>query len=170
MDSVGITKFTQINLLVSFFSLSPSLSITPLSSLFPPPPPPPHAQPHHLSNCSEADSDEDGATLGVCPDQKFQVSELLLHLLASLALTNHVLLQPYLASWDELIKFMEALGLMVGLISQEIESKTSIIRDLALRKATSSRGLVDFRQTTDSGCRTLLRLHRALLWLQGFLE
>uniref|UniRef100_A0A674E1U2 Uncharacterized protein n=1 Tax=Salmo trutta TaxID=8032 RepID=A0A674E1U2_SALTR len=36
--------------------------------------------------------------------------------------------------------------------------------------ATSSQGLVDFQQTTDSGCRTLLWLHRALLWLQGFLE
>uniref|UniRef100_A0A674E2H5 Glycolipid transfer protein domain-containing protein n=1 Tax=Salmo trutta TaxID=8032 RepID=A0A674E2H5_SALTR len=39
-----------------------------------------------------------------------------------------------------------------------------------VNKATSSQGLVDFQQTTDSGCRTLLWLHRALLWLQGFLE
>ncbi|XP_014052965.1 glycolipid transfer protein domain-containing protein 2 [Salmo salar] len=174
--------------------------------------------PRHLSNGSEADSDEDGAILEVCPGQKFQVSELLSHLLAALAPTNDVLLQPYLASWDELIKFMEALGPMVGLISQEIEAKTSIIRDLTLREAGSSdegevglalglvsgtrahgggqeeteasvaapssaylslrsmihtelsRGLVDFQQTTESGCRTLLRLHRALLWLQVFLE
>ncbi|CAB1316361.1 unnamed protein product [Coregonus sp. 'balchen'] len=175
-------------------------------------------RPQHLSNGSEADSDEDGAILGVCPGQKFQVSELLSHLLATPAPTNDVLLQPYLASWDELIKFLEALGPMVGLISQEIETKTSIIRDLALREAASSdegevglalglvsgtrahgggqegmeasvaapgsaylslrsmihtelsRGLVDFQQTTNSGCRTLLRLHRALLWLQVFLE
>lgn len=33
-----------------------------------------------------------------------------------------------------------------------------------------SRGLVDFHEQTDSGCRTLLRLHRALLWLQLFLQ
>lgn len=33
-----------------------------------------------------------------------------------------------------------------------------------------SRGLVDFNKQTDSGCRTLLRLHRALLWLQLFLK
>lgn len=32
------------------------------------------------------------------------------------------------------------------------------------------RGLVDFQHQTDSGCRTLLRLHRALLWLRLFLE
>lgn len=31
-------------------------------------------------------------------------------------------------------------------------------------------GLVDFQHQTDSGCRTLLRLHRALLWLRLFLE
>lgn len=112
-------------------------------------------------------------------------------------------------------RFMEALGPMVRLISKEIESKTSIIRQLALlaeenpeaelgpdvhsintvstEAATKNnleashhgdayhsvrsmiwvelnRGVVDFHQQTDSGCRTLLRLHRALLWLKLFLE
>lgn len=33
-----------------------------------------------------------------------------------------------------------------------------------------NRGVVDFHRPTDSGCRTLLRLHRALLWLRLFLE
>uniref|UniRef100_A0A8C3B016 Glycolipid transfer protein domain containing 2b n=1 Tax=Cyclopterus lumpus TaxID=8103 RepID=A0A8C3B016_CYCLU len=104
------------------------------------------------------------------------------------------LLAPYLSSWDELVRFMEALGPMVGLISKEIESKTSIIRQLALtetgtknnQKASQhtgayysvrsmiwvelNRGVVDFHHQTDSGCRTLLRLHRALLWLKLFLE
>lgn len=109
-------------------------------------------------------------------------------------------------------RFMDALGPMVGLISKEIESKTSIIRQLALleekspeaelgpdvysvnsintdtgkNKASqqtgsyhsvrsmiwveSNRGFVNFHHQTDSGCRTLLRLHRALLWLKLFLE
>lgn len=113
-------------------------------------------------------------------------------------------------------RFMEALGPMVGLISNEIETKTSIIRQLALLehqdpeaelgsdtdsidsvnteadeqkkleasshptsayysvrsmiRAELSQGLVDFQHQTDSGCRTLLRLHRALLWLKLFLE
>lgn len=111
-------------------------------------------------------------------------------------------------------RFMEALGPMVGLISKEIESKTSIIRQLALLSEKNpeaelgpdvlskdsvstepgtennvetsqytgayhsvrsmilvelNRGLVDFHHHTDSGCRTLLRLHRALLWLKLFL-
>ncbi|XP_026105642.1 ceramide-1-phosphate transfer protein-like [Carassius auratus] len=166
-------------------------------------------------------SDDDVAPLRVCPGNSFQVANLLAHLQAAPLSTNDVLLKPYLASWDELIKFLEALGPMVGLISQEIESKTAIIRDLTqnaekeaekkmkdrkrmpeqsdrvLMKShngslnyskmnhrlsfgyTSVRsmikwelenGLVDFHKQTNSGCRTLLRLHRALLWLQNFLQ
>lgn len=110
---------------------------------------------------------------------------------------------------------MDALGSMVGLISKEIETKTSLIRQLALTTEKDpeaelgpdghpvntlgaqagteknveasvhtdayhsvrsmiwvelNRGLVDFHHQTDSGCRTLLRLHRALLWLKLFLE
>ncbi|XP_061659760.1 glycolipid transfer protein domain-containing protein 2 [Syngnathoides biaculeatus] len=149
-----------------------------------------------------------------CPGQTFQVSRLLSHLLASPTSTADVLLRPYLSSWDELVKFMEALGPMVGLISKEIETKTSIIRELALLAEANpeaevnpdgksdktvnpetrekpqdpwqrsgayhsvrsmirtelKRGSVDFRRQTDSGCRTLLRLHRALLWLKLFLD
>uniref|UniRef100_A0A673BVB8 Glycolipid transfer protein domain containing 2 n=1 Tax=Sphaeramia orbicularis TaxID=375764 RepID=A0A673BVB8_9TELE len=85
-------------------------------------------------------------------------------------------------------RFMDALGPMVGLISKEIETKTSIIRQLALLAEENpehssayhsvqsmilvelNRGVVDFHHQTDSGCRTLLRLHRALLWLKLFLE
>lgn len=84
---------------------------------------------------------------------------------------------------------------MVGIISQEIEAKTSIIRKLAeaeveernqqaqypsshgayvsvrsMIKSELQRGFVNFGQLTESGCRTLLRLHRALLWLQLFLH
>lgn len=110
---------------------------------------------------------------------------------------------------------MDALGPMVGLISKEIQTKTSLIRQLALlaeknpeeelhpsdlsknslnmRTGTENSQLVpqhtsayhsvrsmiqteleqrvvDFHQQTNSGCRTLLRLHRALLWLKLFLH
>ncbi|XP_023139799.1 glycolipid transfer protein domain-containing protein 2 [Amphiprion ocellaris] len=170
---------------------------------------------HQLSNSSGADAAEGPRILEGCPGQTFQVSMLLTHLLAAPAYSSDVLLQPYLSSWDELVKFMESLGPMVGLISKEIETKTSVIRQLALlaeenpeaelspdvhsinsgntdvgtkNNAEASghasayhsvrsmiwvelnRGLVDFHHQTDSGCRTLLRLHRALLWLKLFLE
>ncbi|XP_068457132.1 glycolipid transfer protein domain-containing protein 2 [Clinocottus analis] len=170
---------------------------------------------HQLYNSSEANGAEGPQVMAVCPGQTFQVSLLFSHLLATPAYTSDVLMQPYLSSWDELVRFMEALGPMVGLISNEIGSKTSIIRQLALLSegnpeaelgpdihsinsvsadtgTTNSpqasqhtgayhsvrsmiwvelnRGLVDFHHQTDSGCRTLLRLHRALLWLKLFLE
>ncbi|KAM4620780.1 glycolipid transfer protein domain-containing protein 2 [Polymixia lowei] len=168
---------------------------------------------HHLSNSSEADRAEGSLVVEECPGQTFQSSLLLSHLLAAPAPDSDVLLLPYLASWDDLVKFMEALGPMVGLISKEIKTKTTIIRELALMaeqspeaevgsdidlidsataefdeknkglhhnsayhsvrsmiRAELSQGLVDFHRQTDSGCRTLLRLHRALLWLKLFLE
>lgn len=158
----------------------------------------------------------DSDSLELCPGQTFQVSLLFSHLRAAPVGTDDVLLQPYLSSWDELIKFLAAMGPLVGAISTEIETKTNIIRELAkleeegakaeeknifrveagksdtkanmlLSSATSdspgtydsvrsmisvelNRGLVDFQEQTDSGCRTLLRLHRALLWLQLFLQ
>lgn len=163
---------------------------------------------HHLPNSSEATVVDGGLVITVCPGQIFQVSLLLSHLQASPTEPTDVLLKPYLLSWDELVKFMESLGPMVGLISKEIETKTTIIRQLAtspeenpeaelnpeilpmktgvelkalphsssylsvrsMIHAELERGLVDFHQQTDSGCRTLLRLHRALLWLKLFLE
>ncbi|KAF3705941.1 Ceramide-1-phosphate transfer protein Glycolipid transfer protein domain-containing protein 1 [Channa argus] len=171
---------------------------------------------NQLSNSSTVDGAEGPQVLQTCPGQTFQVSLLLSHLLAAPAYTSDVLLKPYLSSWDELVKFMDALGPMVGLISKEIETKTSIIRNLALLAEQNpeaelvpfadsvnsvgtdpgaknnlplssqhtgayhsvrsmiwvelNRGMVDFHHQTDSGCRTLLRLHRALLWLKLFLE
>ncbi|KAB5522675.1 hypothetical protein PHYPO_G00162200 [Pangasianodon hypophthalmus] len=146
----------------------------------------------HWSNTS---SEVITPPLEVCPGQKFQFAYLLMHLQAAPISTNDVLLKPYLASWDELIKFMETLGPMVGIISQEIESKTSIIRKLAKKEEEErnqqaqdsalqgayvsvrsmivselEQGLVNFGRLTESGCRTLLRLHRALLWLKLFLH
>ncbi|KAG5284041.1 hypothetical protein AALO_G00022330 [Alosa alosa] len=155
-------------------------------------------------------------TLELCPGQTFQISLLYAHLRAAPVGTDDVLLEPYLSSWEELIKFLVAMGPLVGAISNEIETKTSIIRELAKQEAERmrtngqsglraegvnpdtqahmvvssmdpdtlgaydsvqsmisaelSRGLVDFQEQTDSGCRTLLRLHRALLWLQLFLR
>nr|XP_023700627.1 ceramide-1-phosphate transfer protein-like [Paramormyrops kingsleyae] len=150
----------------------------------------------------------DDLFLRECPGQDFQVSQLVSHLRAALDPGTDVLMQPYLSSWDELIKFLNALGPMVGLISQEIKDKTGLIRELAQQDMESrggcdqgarclgsgaptrglqtdegsyhsvrsmitaelQSGLVDFHQLTSSGCRTLLRLHRALLWLRLFLQ
>ncbi|XP_035506866.1 ceramide-1-phosphate transfer protein [Scophthalmus maximus] len=142
-----------------------------------------------------------------CPGQSFQVWRLLLHLKSSLSDDGHeddVLLEPYLQSWDQLLKFMESLGTMVSFFSQKVHEKVKVIRRLSLEQSAEAHGkrgpasdhtgepsglrtgayrsvrsmveaelragAVDFARRTDSGCRTLLRLHRSLLWLKLMLE
>lgn len=66
--------------------------------------PSPHCQLHQLYNSSAVDGSEGLQVLEECPGQNFQVSLLLYHLLAAPAYATDVLLQPYLSSWDELVK------------------------------------------------------------------
>lgn len=136
--------------------------------------------------------------IGECAGQQFQVSRLLLHLNSALGPASDVLLDPYLLCWEELIKFMEALGPLVGFFTHKVEEKITLIRQLSLEEsarpnaipdervappppnayrsvrsmleAELQRGVVSFDTETPSGSRTLLRLHRSLLWLQLLLE
>ncbi|KAF4096192.1 ceramide-1-phosphate transfer protein-like isoform X3 [Onychostoma macrolepis] len=136
--------------------------------------------------------------IGECAGQQFQVSRLLLHLSSALGPASDVLLDPYLLCWEELIKFMEALGPLVGFFTHKVEEKITLIRQLSLEEsarqtatageheapppphayssvrsmleAELQRGVVSFDTQTPSGSRTLLRLHRSLLWLQLLLE
>ncbi|KTG05880.1 hypothetical protein cypCar_00018876 [Cyprinus carpio] len=108
-------------------------------------------------------SDDDVAPLRVCPGKRFQVADLLAHLQAAPVSTNDVLLKPYLASWDELIKSLNYSKMNHRLLFGYTSIRSMIKWEL-------ENGLVDFHKQTNSGCRTLLRLHRALLWLQNFLQ
>ncbi|XP_072512422.1 ceramide-1-phosphate transfer protein isoform X2 [Salminus brasiliensis] len=145
----------------------------------------------------EDDGDEEGV-IGACPGQNFQVSRLLQYLNSALDPAADVLLEPYLLCWEELIKFMEALGSLVGFFTGKVQEKIALIRRLAeeesarfnlphpqlthnpqhhayysvrsMLEAELQRGVVSFDRHTDSGSRTLLRLHRSLLWLQLLLE
>ncbi|XP_068569203.1 ceramide-1-phosphate transfer protein isoform X2 [Cebidichthys violaceus] len=157
-----------------------------------------------------------------CPGQSFQARRLLRYLKSSLENADDVLLEPYLQSWDQLLKFMESLGTMVGFFSHKVKEKVVLIRELSLKRSLEAHGkrgppdssglqigvsvakktradymklladffflseanlsvrsmveaelkdgVVDFSRRTDSGCRTLLRLHRSLLWLKLMLE
>ncbi|XP_067303242.1 ceramide-1-phosphate transfer protein [Pseudorasbora parva] len=133
-----------------------------------------------------------------CAGQPFQVSRLHRHLSSALGPASDVLLHPYLLCWEELIKFMEALGPLVGFFTHKVEEKITLIRQLSLEEssiittgeaqgvappphhayhsvrsmleAELERGVVSFDRETPSGSRTLLRLHRSLLWLQLLLE
>ncbi|XP_061620021.1 ceramide-1-phosphate transfer protein-like isoform X1 [Phyllopteryx taeniolatus] len=120
-----------------------------------------------------------------CPGQSFQASRLLRFLTSSLSVADDVLLEPYLQSWDQLITFMESLGPVVSFFSQKVKEKLELIRRLAgtpgpkraayrsvrsMAEVEIRAGVVDFTRRTDSGCRTLLRLHRSLLWLAMTLD
>uniref|UniRef100_A0A3Q3QCK0 Glycolipid transfer protein domain-containing protein n=1 Tax=Monopterus albus TaxID=43700 RepID=A0A3Q3QCK0_MONAL len=125
-----------------------------------------------------------------CPGKLFQAWRLLLYLKSSLSDDDDVLLEPYLQSWDQLLKFMESLGTMASFFSQKVKEKVVLIQQLSLKHSAEAHGIrgpayrsvrsmvemelkagaVDFSHRTDSGCRTLLRLHRSLLWLKLMLE
>ncbi|CAN9509383.1 unnamed protein product [Ophioblennius macclurei] len=118
-----------------------------------------------------------------CPGQSFQTRMLLLHLRMSLSQEDDILLDAYLQGWDQLLLFMDSLGSMVSFFSQKVKEKVDLIRELSIKhpptvyrsvrsmvEAELKGGVVSFSHRTDSGCRTLLRLHRSLLWLKLMLE
>ena len=87
---------------ISSLFLCPPVNASPLTDTHSPHPP--SCQPPQLYNSSVVDGPEVPQVLKECPGQTFQLSLLLSHLLASPAYTSDVLLQPYLSSWDELVK------------------------------------------------------------------
>uniref|UniRef100_A0A8C6UXJ8 Si:ch73-269m23.5 n=1 Tax=Neogobius melanostomus TaxID=47308 RepID=A0A8C6UXJ8_9GOBI len=113
-----------------------------------------------------------------CPGQSFQSAALLHHLRACLSDEGDVLIGPYLQSWDQLVLFMESLGTMVGFFSTKSRTKVTMSTRVSqpYRSVRSmvawelDRGVVGFSFRTESGCRTILRLHRSLLWVRLVLQ
>ncbi|KAL8176976.1 UNVERIFIED_CONTAM: hypothetical protein K2H54_040525 [Gekko kuhli] len=120
------------------------------------------------------------------PGQRFQIECLQSAFAASIAPGGEVLLGEYLRGWEELARFIDSLGTAFGLISRETWSKIAIMQDYhsgqhgthyrTLQSMVAfelAEGLVAFHTLPagrpPSGCRTLLRLHRALRWLELFL-
>ncbi|MGH0185929.1 UNVERIFIED_CONTAM: hypothetical protein FKN15_019728 [Acipenser sinensis] len=123
----------------------------------------------------------------LCRGRDFQIHRVLTAFNSAVTGEREILLDRYLEGWDELVKFLESLGTVIGFISQEVKGKLGLVRNLrrgapATEKGDPYRtlrsmmahelraGLVDFRRQSLSGCRTLLRLHRSLHWLQLFLR
>ncbi|XP_014424815.2 glycolipid transfer protein domain-containing protein 2 isoform X2 [Pelodiscus sinensis] len=122
-----------------------------------------------------------------CPGQDFQISRLLGAFRACVNQNGEILLQEYLAGWKELIKLIDALGSAFGLLARETQTKVMIMQGHCLGPHAphyrTLQGMVAFElqhrlvglqvlppDQPHSGCRTLLRLHRALKWLQLFLD
>ncbi|XP_070330226.1 ceramide-1-phosphate transfer protein isoform X1 [Odocoileus virginianus] len=99
---------------------------------------------------------------------------------------EEVLLEYYLDGWRGLVRFLNSLGTIFSFISKDVVTKLQIMDQLrsgpqqehysslqAMVAYEVGNQLVDLERRSrhpDSGCRTVLRLHRALHWLQLFLE
>ncbi|NXL57799.1 CPTP protein, partial [Chordeiles acutipennis] len=100
---------------------------------------------------------------------------------------REVLLGPYLRGWRGLIRFLHSLGAIFSFVTKDAVAKVQIMEEhcrgqrreqyVSLQSMVQyelGNGLVDVenpaRSVENSGCRTVLRLHRALRWLQLFLE
>lgn len=99
---------------------------------------------------------------------------------------EEVLLDHYIAGWKGLVRFLNSLGAVFSFISKDVVSKLQIMEHLRSSPQsehyTSLQSMVAYEvgnklvdldrrsRHPSSGCRTVLRLHRALHWLQLFLE
>ncbi|XP_060931018.1 ceramide-1-phosphate transfer protein [Limanda limanda] len=123
---------------------------------------------------------------GASEQQKFSFQEILDTFKLCLTDTKDVDLQHYVDGWRGLIKFLNCLGSIFGFISKDASSKILILVGHLKGENGSQyatiQSMVQFELEKDlvdvtkrgihqeSGCRTLLRLHRALRWLELFLE
>lgn len=119
-------------------------------------------------------------------DQKFSLQEVLDTFKLCLSENKEVYLEHYVAGWRGLVKFLNSLGSVFGFISKDAVSKIQILVNYlkgengshyttmqSMVKYELDNDLVDVNKRSvnpESGCRTLLRLHRALRWLELFLD
>ncbi|XP_028266071.1 ceramide-1-phosphate transfer protein [Parambassis ranga] len=123
---------------------------------------------------------------GASEDQKFCLREVLDTFKLCLSQNKEVYLEHYVAGWRGLVKFLSSLGSVFGFISKDAVNKIQIlvghldgengsqyVTVQSMVKYELENELVDLSKRgshPESGCRTLLRLHRALRWLELFLE
>uniref|UniRef100_A0A8D0DKW2 Ceramide-1-phosphate transfer protein n=1 Tax=Salvator merianae TaxID=96440 RepID=A0A8D0DKW2_SALMN len=119
-------------------------------------------------------------------DDTYNLKEVLVTFKSCLNDKQEILMDPYLEGWKGLVSFLNTMGAIFSFVSKDAVSKIQIMEDFrssdqkdhyeTLQSMVSyelKNGLVDLKKTgvyPTSGCRTILRLHRALHWLQLFLE
>ncbi|KAM9299681.1 ceramide-1-phosphate transfer protein [Gastrophryne carolinensis] len=120
-------------------------------------------------------------------EEKFSLREVLVSFKSCLVDDDQdVLLEHYLNGWKGLVRFMNSLGTVFSFVSKDAVSKIQIMENFlcgehgeryrtlqSMVEFEVSGNLVDVTKRgshPESGCRTILRLHRALRWLQLFLE
>ncbi|XP_072282141.1 ceramide-1-phosphate transfer protein [Pyxicephalus adspersus] len=120
-------------------------------------------------------------------EEKFSLREVLVSFKSCLVDDDQdVLVEHYLKGWKGLVRFMNSLGTVFSFVSKDAVSKIQIMENYlsgeqgeryrtlqSMVEYELSSNLVDLNKRDnhpESGCRTILRLHRALRWLQLFLE
>ncbi|XP_076023352.1 ceramide-1-phosphate transfer protein [Genypterus blacodes] len=119
-------------------------------------------------------------------EQKFSLREVFDAFRLCLSEDKEVFTEHYVAGWRGLVKFLNNLGTVFGFISKDAVNKIQVLENYlnsenashyvtiqSMVKYELDNQLVDITKRgihTESGCRTLLRLHRALRWLELFLE
>ncbi|XP_077117715.1 glycolipid transfer protein domain-containing protein 2 isoform X2 [Ranitomeya variabilis] len=126
------------------------------------------------------------SSLKNCKGKNFQIGKMLQSFHSCAIIEKEILLEHYLEAWRELIKFMDSMGTVFSFISHETFTKINILQNYlngengksyrtirSMIKYELENGVVNFKELppnrVPSGCRTLLRLHRALKWLEVFL-
>ncbi|XP_052571650.1 glycolipid transfer protein domain-containing protein 2 isoform X2 [Peromyscus californicus insignis] len=122
------------------------------------------------------------------PETEFNLKVVLVSFKQCLTEEGEVLLDHYIASWKGLVRFLNSLGAVFSFISKDVVSKLQIMEHLRnspqYEHYTSLQSMVAYEvgnklvdidrrsrsRYPNSGCRTVLRLHRALHWLRLFLE
>ncbi|KAM3926785.1 glycolipid transfer protein domain-containing protein 2 [Leptodactylus fuscus] len=121
-----------------------------------------------------------------CKGKKFQIGKMLQSFHTCVTSDQEILLEHYLEAWRELIKFMDSMGTVFTFISHETITKIDILQKYlngengrnyrtirSMMKYELENDVVNFKELPSnkvpSGCRTLLRMHRALKWLEVFL-
>ncbi|KAM3872559.1 ceramide-1-phosphate transfer protein [Diretmus argenteus] len=122
----------------------------------------------------------------VASEEKFCLREVLDTFKSCLSEDKEVYVEHYVAGWRGLVRFLNSLGNVFGFIAKDAVNKIQILVNYlngengshystiqSMVKYELENGLVDLTKKgshPESGCRTLLRLHRALRWLELFLE
>jgi hypothetical protein len=98
-----------------------------------------------------------------------------------LADSNDVFLKEYLIAYEEIIKFLNCMGSVFYFVITDIKEKIEILESyLKINPDNYStiKKIVEYekkenlisKQPTNNGCRTILRLHRALIFIYYFIE
>ncbi|XP_062397160.1 ceramide-1-phosphate transfer protein-like [Sardina pilchardus] len=119
-------------------------------------------------------------------EQKFSLKEVLDTFSLCLSENKEVYIEHYVEGWRGLVRFMNSLGSVFSFIAKDAVNKIEILANFlngengahystiqSMVKYELDNGLVDLTKRDkypESGSRTLLRLHRALRWLDLFLE